>query len=210
MVDSFNDKIQRLIKRAKDGDREALDELFGGDRPEQVLWIVRKRMGNELRREMESTDLVNDVFLSAIPSLENCTFESEEDFLRWLASIVENRIRDHADKIHAKKRDKRKEIPLNSNRRAKQDSVVGVTGPVTWTTPSRIVSKKEDLDKLKKAMDELRPEYKEVIELKIIKGLSHKEIAKRLNKSSHSTRSLLSRAMAALTEVMVKSDGRIV
>lgn len=208
MTDSYNDKIRRLIKRAKDGNKEAFDELQKIYEPE-ILRRVRNKLGRGLRSKMESMDLVQDVFFDVFRDLKNFKSKDGSAFLRWASKIVENRIRDHSDKIHAKKRDKRREIPLNSNRLAKQDSVVGVTGPLTWTTPSRIVSTKEDLDKLKKAMDELRPEYKEVIELKIIKGLSHKEVAKRLCRIPDSTRSLLSRAMAALTEVMVKSDGRI-
>ena len=208
MTDSHNDKIRRLIKRAKDGDREAFDELLKIYEPE-ILRRVRNKLGRGLRSKMESMDLVQDVFIDVFRDLKNFKGKDEAAFLRWASKIVVNTIRDNDEKFKAKKRDKRREIPLNSNRRAKQDSVVGVTGPVTWTTPSRIVSTKEDLDKLKKAMDELRPEYKEVIELKKIKGLSHKEVARRLGRDSHSTRSLLSRAMAALTEIMVKSDGRI-
>ena len=45
------------------------------------------------------------------------------------------------------------------------------------TTPSVIMSKKEDLDKLEKAIDQLKPDYREVIVLAKIDGLSYKEIA---------------------------------
>jgi DNA-directed RNA polymerase specialized sigma24 family protein len=45
----------------------------------------------------------------------------------------------------------------------------------------------------------LKPEYKEVIVLKKIEGLSHAEIAEKLNKSINAVPMLLFRAMAALT-----------
>jgi RNA polymerase sigma-70 factor (ECF subfamily) len=67
------------------------------------------------------------------------------------------------------------------------------------TTPSVIASKKEALDKLEQALDKLKPEYKQVILLKRIEGLSHAEIAERLDKNTGAVRMLLSRAMAALT-----------
>jgi RNA polymerase sigma factor (sigma-70 family) len=55
------------------------------------------------------------------------------------------------------------------------------------------------LDKLETALDELKDEYKEVITLKKIEGLSYVEIAERLGKSPEAIGMLLSRAMAALT-----------
>jgi RNA polymerase sigma-70 factor (ECF subfamily) len=61
------------------------------------------------------------------------------------------------------------------------------------------MSRKEDLDKLEKAIDELKPEYREAIVLTKIDGLSYKEIAGRLGKSSDAVRKLVSRAMAELT-----------
>lgn len=199
MADSYNYKTQRLISLAKGGDESALDRLckvYG----ERVRRIVRLRMGRELRSKMESMDVVQDAFISALRSLDDFTYDNEGDFLRWLSKIAENRIRDNLEKLHADKRDIRKEIPLNSNRQATEDSFVRTNGPVDSTTPSVIMSRREELDKLEKAMDKLRPEYREVIVWVKIEGLSHEEAAKRLNKSSHSTRALLSRALAALTE----------
>ena len=76
---------------------------------------------------------------------------------------------------------------------------VGAAGPMRTTTPSVIVCRKEALDKLEQALDKLRPEYKQVIVLKKIEGLSHAEIAKRLGKNTGAVRMLLARAMAALT-----------
>ena len=198
MADSFNYKTQRLISLAKNGDKSALDRLFKVY-SERVLRIVRLRMGRELRSKMESMDLVQDAFISALRGLEDFTYANEGDFLRWMSRIAENRIRDNLEKLHADKRDIRKEIPLNNNRQAEQDSFVGVKGPVDSTTPSVIMSRREDFNKLEKAMDKLKPEYKKVILLAKMEGMSHKEIAERLNKNSHSTRSLLARALTALS-----------
>jgi RNA polymerase sigma-70 factor (ECF subfamily) len=63
------------------------------------------------------------------------------------------------------------------------------------------MSRQEDLDELAKAMDELKPEYREVIVLTKIEGLSYQEIAGRLGKSDEAVRKLVSRAMAMLTSV---------
>jgi RNA polymerase sigma-70 factor (ECF subfamily) len=69
------------------------------------------------------------------------------------------------------------------------------------------MSRKEELDKLARVMDELKSEYREVIVLTKIEGLSYREIATRLDKSSEAVRKLLSRAMAELTVAFRGFDG---
>jgi RNA polymerase sigma-70 factor (ECF subfamily) len=156
-------------------------------------------MGKELRTKLESMDLVQDAFISALRDLENFTYTNEGDFLRWISRIAENRIRDNLDKLHADKRDIRKEIPLKDNVQSSQDSFVRDYVPADSTTPSVIMSKREELDRLEKAIDKLKPEYKEVIVLTKIEGLSYKEVAEQLGKSPDAVRMLLSRAIQALS-----------
>lgn len=198
--ESFSYNTQRLVTLAKTGDELALERLckvYG----ERVRRIVRLRMGRELRSKMESMDLVQDTFISALRGLENFTYQNEGDFLRWLSTIVENRLRDNLKKFHADKRDIRKEMSLNNNRQSAQDSFVKMAGPVDSTTPSVIMSRREELDGLEKALDKLKPEYKEVILLNKIEGLSSKELGDRLGKAPGAVRMLLSRAMMALASV---------
>jgi len=197
---TVDDKTQHLVALAQDGDESALNQLckvYGA----RVLWIVRLRMGQELRSQMDSVDLVQDAFVSALKDLPNFTYKSEGDFLRWLSRITENRLRDNLDKLHANKRDIRKEVRLDNFGTTTGGRFVGTAGPIDSTTPSAIMSKSEEFDELAKAMDALKPEYREVIMLTKIEGLSYKEIADRLGKSSEAVRKLVSRAVAALTTV---------
>lgn len=205
MGNTFNYQTQRLVTLAQNGDESALERLCKVYN-ERVLRIIRMRMGPELRTKLQSMDLVQDAFISALRSLENFTYQNEGDFLRWISKIAENRIRDNFDKIHANKRDARKEIPLISNRDATQESFARTLGPVDSTTPSLIMSRREDLNKLEKAMDELKPEYKEVITLTKIEGLTYKEAAEKMGKGSDAVRMLLSRAITALSQSFEKTE----
>jgi len=192
-------KTQYLVALAKGGDNSALNQLcnvYG----ERVRRIVRLRMGRELRSQLESMDLVQDVLMCALRDLGDFTYRSEGDFLRWLGRIAENRIRDNLEKLHANKRDIRKEIPLGNGRRATSGRLSGVPGPARNTTPSVILSRREELDKLEKAIDQLKPEYREVIVLAKIDGLSYNQIGERLGKSADAVGHLLLRAMVALTD----------
>ena len=195
MSPTCNHKTQALVALAKAGDSSALDQLckvYG----ERVRRIVRLRMGRELRSKLDSMDLVQDVLIHALGGLGDFTYKNEGDFVRWLSKIAQNALRDHLDKLHANKRDIHKEIRLKSYG---STTGVGFAGPVNSTTPSSIVSIKEDLDKLEKALDQLKSEYREVIVLTKIEGLSYKEIAEKFGKSIDAVGMLLSRAMVALT-----------
>jgi len=198
-------KTQKLVLMAKEGDQAALNKLFAvyGER---IRRILRLRMGGELRSKVESMDLVQDAFIAALKDLGNFTYQNEGDFLRWVSKIAENRIRDNIDQLHANKRDIRKEIPLSSNRPNTQDSFVATNEPIDATTPSVIIAKREHLDKLEKAIEGLKPEYRELILLTKIEGLSYKEAGTRLGKTPDAVRMLLSRAMAELSRDFEKTE----
>ena len=193
-----NEKTQRLVALAKEGDQTALNQLcrvYG----ERVRRIIRFRLHGKLRSKLDSIDVVQDVLLLAMGGLKDFTYRSEGDFLRWLSRIAENKIRDIFDEFNAEKRDIRKEISFKQEGSSTDGCFRGVAEPIGTTTPSVIMRKKEALDRLEKALDTLKPEYKEVIVLKRIEGLSHAEIAERLGKSTNAVPMLLFRAMAALT-----------
>ena len=199
MMCNFGQKTQELVILAKEGNDSALEQLcrvYG----ERVRRIIRLRMGGELRSKLDSMDLVQDALLSALGGLGDFTYKNEGDFLRWLSKITQNALRDNLDKLYTDKRDIRKEVRLENYEPTTGSGFVGTPGAIEANTPSVIMSKKEDLDKLEKAIDELKPDYREVIVLSKIDGLSYKEIGDRLGKSIDSVGHLLSRAMVALTE----------
>jgi len=196
---NFVQKTQELVILAKGGDDSALEQLcrvYG----ERVRRMIRLRMGKEIRPRLDSMDLVQEALVSALGGLKDFTYRNEGDFLRWLSRITQNALRDNLDKLYTDKRDIRKEVRLESYGPTTGGRFARTAGPIDATTPSVIMSKKEDLDKLEKAIDELKGDYREVIVLAKIEGLSYKEIGDRLGKSIDSVGHLLSRAMVALTE----------
>ena len=193
----FDDKTRYLVALAKDGDESALSQLCAVYGP-RVHWLVRLRMSKELRPKLDSIDVVQDALIHALGGIKDFTYENEGDFVRWLSRIAENTLHDNWERFHAKKRDIQKEIPLGKYRPATGGECSGIPEPVAATTPSMILSKKEDLDRLEKAIDALKPEYREVIVLTKIEGLNYQQIADKIGKSSEAVRKLVSRAMTAL------------
>jgi RNA polymerase sigma-70 factor (ECF subfamily) len=196
-------RTQELVAQAQEGDTSALDQLCGVY-TERVRRIVRFRMGPELRSHLESMDLVQEALVEAVLDLDQFRYSNEGDFLRWLSRIVENTVRDNMDKAHAAKRDIRKQVPLENVVVRADRPAHDAYMPIATTTPSVVFSLREDLDRLEKAMDQLKPEYREVIVLAKIEGLSCKEIAEKLNKTPAAVAMLLSRAIVAVTNLLEK------
>lgn len=198
MTLSRSQKTKHLVTLAKAGDDDALDWLcrvYG----ERIRRIIRLRIGRDLRVKLDSMDIIQDALFNALRGLEDFKYENEDDFLRWLLRIAQNTLGHNLEKLHADKRDIRKEIRLEGCGPTTESRLSRIPGPVRITTPSVIMSRKEDLDKLEKAIDKLKPEHKEVILLAKIEELSYKEIGQRLSKSTDAVGMLLSRAMVALT-----------
>ncbi|MFB0554092.1 MAG: sigma-70 family RNA polymerase sigma factor [Phycisphaerae bacterium] len=194
---NFGQKTRHLVVLAKEGDKSALNQLYR-IYAERVRWMVRFRMGRELRSKLESMDLVQDTLIHALSGLDEFTYKDEGDFVRWLSKIAENELRGNLRRLHAEKRDVRKELRLDNYGTTTGDRFLGTLGSIEATTPSVIMSRKEDLAKLAKAMDELKPEYREAIILTKIEGLSYEKVATRLDKSPDAVRMLATRAMVAL------------
>ena len=191
-------KTQHLVTLAKEGDQCAINQLcriYG----ERVRRIIRLRIDRKLRPKIDSVDVVQDALILALAGLGNFTYRNEGDFLRWLSRIAENRLHDVLDRFHAAKRDIRREIPFKIEETSTEQGSFGVGGPLQTTTPSVLLSRKEQLDRLERAIDDLKPEYREVIFLSRIERLSHEEIGARVGKSKGAVAMLLSRALVALT-----------
>ena len=109
---SLTNKTQHLVALAKGGDESALNQLFKAYSP-RVLWMIRLRMGKELRSKLESMDLAQETLINALSGLDDFTYKSEGDFVRWLSKICENELRRNLKRLHADKRDIRKEIRLD-------------------------------------------------------------------------------------------------
>jgi RNA polymerase sigma-70 factor (ECF subfamily) len=197
MRDTGIRKTQELVGLAQGGDNFALDQLCKVY-VERVQRIVRFRMGRELRGKLESMDLVQDVFVAAVKDLGKFEYRDEGDFLRWMSKIAENRIRDNLKRLHADKRDIRREVRIDHRVPTAGGNCAVVPEPIRTTTPSVIISVREELDKLENAMNLLKPEYREVIVLNQIEGLSLKKIGDKLGKSPDAVRMLVARAMASL------------
>jgi RNA polymerase sigma-70 factor, ECF subfamily len=165
-------KTQSLVTLAKEGDKLAIERLcriYG----ERVRRIIRLRIDRKLRSKIDSVDVVQDALILAMGGLKDFTYKNEGDFLRWLSKIAENKLHDILDKFYTEKRDIRREIPFKKVENNTEEGSFIAAEPLDTTTPSVLLFKKEQLDKLERAIDDLKPDYREVIYLSRIERLSN-------------------------------------
>lgn len=198
-MDTTNKQTLHLVTLAKSGDNLAIEKLYE-IYSERILRIVRLRMGSKLRSKMQSMDIVQEALFSSFRDMKNFVYKNEGDFLRWLSTIAENKIRDHLRKLGTGRRDISKEIPLDDHGQSKSTTYWQKIEPVNPITPTKIITEKEEWDKLENAMQTLKPEYREVIRLTKIEGLSQREVGEQLGKTPDAVRMLLGRALNALSK----------
>ncbi len=175
------DSTQRLVERAKSGDRDAFDQL--AER-------FRRRLGSsveawskfQLGPKLDPDDTIQETFVRAHRALPRFEWDGGDDsFFRWLCGIAKRALAQMAE-------DARKARPPST----------AADVPVGTPSPSQILRRQERFDRLEAAVEKLTPEYRQVVLLSRIEGLSAKEIADRMNRSPNAVRHLIVRALREL------------
>jgi RNA polymerase sigma-70 factor (ECF subfamily) len=177
----------RLIRAAAGGDRAALEALLTGELP-ALRAFVRCQVDPTLRARESSSDLVQSVCREVLAKAEQFRFAEPEGFRRWLFTSAMRKVRDRRDHHLAAKRDARREVDA--------DALAGAYASLT--SPSGAAARQEQLERVERAMDTLPDEYRQVIALSKVAGLTRPQVAAEMGRSEGSVRMLLHRALARL------------
>jgi RNA polymerase sigma-70 factor, ECF subfamily len=171
--------VVALVDRAKEGDARAFAALY--DRyVDQTFAYVYRRVGHRQLAE----DLVSDVFLRAYRRLS--TFEWQGvDLGAWIMTIARNRVHDHFRSARF-----RLERPTEELR-----DDPAASGP---EDPERVAVGRDLTRALGQALDRLKDEHREVVELRFVHDLSVVETAAIMDRSVGATKALQYRALRAL------------
>ena len=158
--------------------------------------FVRLRLGHSLRAREESIDIAQSVVREALADADR--FEGGDDGLRaWLWRRAENKIRDRVRFWGRERRDAVKEAgPVDD------PALAEACGSLM--TPSRVVSGREEIERVERAFAQLSEDQRRVILLSRVADLPHAEVARAMDRSELATRSLLSRAIARLSMLLEK------
>ena len=174
---------KELVAAAQAGDTQARDEIVSRYR-DTLEGYLRLRIGSHLRRRVDLEDVFQDTFTKAFQSLDVFRWQGEGSLLRWLKGIAEHRI------LALAKKYRREEVLFVEQ----QDH------SATDASPSSVLRRGERFERLRSALDGLSPDYREVIVLARLQGLSLREVAARMQRSPNAVAHLLSRALSQLKD----------
>jgi len=192
-----------LVQAAATGDASAVERLLERHLP-GLRAYVRLRTGAVLRHHESSSDLVQSVCRDVLENMDRFRYPGEAAFRAWLYATALRKIADRAEYWKAAKRDPGREVPLDP-RRASSAPTAGDDARLLDVyrasfSPSQAAMGREALVRIEAAFEKLPDDYREVIVLSRVVGLSRAEIAERMGRTEASVRNLVSRALAELAE----------
>jgi RNA polymerase sigma-70 factor, ECF subfamily len=156
------------------------DSLIESVGPASLLVVIESRLSSSLRRQTTAEDVLQESLLHAWRDRAACEWRGLHNFRSWLLSIIDNRIREAADRAGAQKRGGGKQ-PVRFSPAGTASAGTGSDwGPWGSTTPSRIAIYREQCEAMRAALASLPDDYREVVRQRLYEQLSLEQIAKRL------------------------------
>jgi len=198
------DDESRLVAEAAAGDAEAREALLQRHLAE-LNAFVRLRVGPGIRSRESSLDIAQSVCREVLGDLERFEYRGEGSFRNWLLLRAEHKIRDRGRFWSREKRTARREVALHGSEEEERSVLEQLR---SFFTPSRDAVAREELEGLERSFAELPEDYRRVIVLSRVVGLTHEEVAREMERSPNATRTLLSRALARLAVAIERGQGR--
>ena len=183
LLHTFSDKD--LITAYLEGNISALDELVNRHQSRVMGFIFSKIKNRQL-----SEDIFQEAFLKVMKSLKSNRYNEEGKFLPWLMRISHNLVIDHFRKINRK--------PKMANTKHFDDFDIFDIIDNGENSKEYDLIKDEQTSLLKKLINELPVEQKEVLIMRHYEDMSFKEVAE---KSGVSINTALGRMRYALINI---------
>ena len=180
-------EIVRLIERCRQGDAEALGELYEAY-AHRMRGVCRRYISDKQTVE----DVVHDAFVIIFTSFDRLRDPQRAE--SWMMAIVRN--------VASKCKDHLKALPT-----VPLEETDGTDLLASEDDGVRLFSEEKDvrgvpLSEVIRMIDKLPEGYGQVFRLSVFEGMTHKEIAALLNIEPHSSSSQLTRAKKMLRKMM--------
>ncbi len=190
-----------LLDQARAGDEAALGALLERYRPYLTL-LARLEVGRRLRGKADPADVVQDAFLEAARNFARFRGEGEPELTAWLRQILAACLAQLVRRYFGTQaRDVRLEQVLAGELDQSSRSLDG--GLVArQSSPSQRASRREQAVLLADALAVLPPDYREVLVLRHLEGLTFPEVAARMGRTVASVEKLWARALPRLKRAL--------
>jgi len=174
----------KLVEKLRSGDSAAMEEFYNLYRT-RLHSLILEQVG---RDEAVAEDLVQEVFLAALGSLDK--FRGDSQLYTWLRSIAFHKINDFYRHQAREPKPKNSSSDLN----ALKLEQTGDNEPATFTA----LESEEIRQSVHQALAGLPQDYQEVLVLKYLKDMPVLAISQIMGRSPKSVEGLLSRARKAM------------
>jgi len=186
-----------LVLAAKSGDRSAFKTLA-----ERYYTRLYRMLLGMTRNEDTALDLTQDTFVKALGSIGG--FKMNSSFYTWLFRIGRNTALDRF------RRDKHTGVPREYDDgldHADRGTGAAAAAYEDDGDPMKRTASREALGKVRAALDEIRPEHREIILLREVEELSYDEIAEVIEIKIGTVMSRLFAARKSLRRVLGERYG---
>jgi len=190
-----------LLREARAGDAATLGRLLELYRRYLAL-LARVQIGHRLQGKVDASDIVQETFLEAHRNFPRFRGTSEGELVRWLRQILAANLADLLRRyLGAQGRDVRLEREIEDA--FDRSSVLLDRGLVAQqSSPSQQAARREQAVLLADALDQLPDDYRDVLVLRHLEGLTFPEVARRMGRSLDSVEKLWMRGLARLRQIM--------
>jgi RNA polymerase sigma-70 factor (ECF subfamily) len=196
-----NADLEQLIGRGRGGDAAAVGKLLEGYRNYLTL-LARLTLQKRLQGKLDESDVVQEAFLEAYRDFPQFRGTTEKELTSWLRKILAHNLANVVRHYCGTRgRDVRLERELEVDlERSSQAFDPGLVA--SQSSPSRQAEKREQMVLVADALKQLPADYREVLILRHLEGLSFPEVATRMGRTLSSVDKLWVRALARLRRVL--------
>jgi RNA polymerase sigma-70 factor (ECF subfamily) len=190
---------EQMIVDAKAGNEQALGDLLSLYR-NYLRLLARVEIGQRLQGKVDPSDVVQETFLEAHRHFPGFEGGKEPQFVQWLRRILAGRVA-HLVRHYfgTQGRDIRLEEQIAANL-DRSSHAIGRELAANGASPSANASAREHAVLLADALQELPPDYREVIILRNFEQMRFQDIATQMGRSQDSVEKLWLRALIRLKQ----------
>lgn len=162
--------------------------------------LARMQVEGRFRAKFDPSDVVQQTMLEAVRAWDDFRGQTEAERAAWLRQILARVLLHEIRRLAGtKRRDLDREISLEqalANSSLRLGAVLAASG----TSPSVHLDRQEQELRLAEVLSRLPDDYRRVILLRNVEGLSHEEVARRMDRGTGAVRMLWVRALARLRQ----------
>jgi RNA polymerase sigma-70 factor (ECF subfamily) len=201
MTNDVGPSIEELIARARQQDSPALGELLEHYR-RYLNVLARVQLSRRMQGKADQSDVVQDTFLAAHRHFFQFRGSTEPELAGWLRRILASQLAKlYRHYTGTQGRDFRIEHEL-VDELDRSSAGLGQFLADPRSSPSHQAARREQAVLLIEALDGLPDNYREVLILRHLEGLSFPEVARRLGRSVDSVEKVWRRALGKLRHSM--------